>query len=117
MGIIDVDYHLIGQGIQCAIVFDMALQNVLQRCADKEILLTKAQILPHLQKVRHMTVDGLRLFEDITFADSMGHTFYALPDFSYIIDDGKTTTLYGEAYWVRDGRMEQITRENDRMKL
>lgn len=79
--------------------------------------LTSVQILPHLQKVRHMRVDGLRLFEDITFADSMGHAFYALPDFSYIVDDGKTATLYGEAYRVRDGKMEQIARENDIIKL
>ena len=44
--------------------------------------LTKVQILPHYQKVKDDILDGKRLFEDITFADSMGRTFYAIPAFS-----------------------------------
>ena len=72
------------------------------------LALTKHQILPHYQKVKHWWLDGKRLFEDITYADSVGHTFYALPDFSYIVDDGNTAPLYGEAYRLQDGVMEQI---------
>lgn len=75
--------------------------------------LTKAQILPHYQKVKHDILDGLRLFEDITFADSMGNTFYALPDFSYLIDDGMTCRIFGEAYRLRDGILELLTREGE----
>ena len=71
--------------------------------------LTKAQILPHYQKVKNNILDGRRLFEDITFADSMGRTFYALPDFSYIVDDGKQAVLYGEGYRMQDGRMDRIS--------
>ncbi len=70
--------------------------------------LTKHQILPHYQKVKDWWLDGKRLFEDITYADSVGHTFYALPDFSYILDDGNTAILCGEAYLIRDGRITQI---------
>ena len=70
--------------------------------------LTKIQILPHYQKVKGDILDGKRLFEDITYADSMGNTFYALPDFSYIVDDGNTITLYGEGYRVCNGEMEKI---------
>lgn len=65
--------------------------------------LTNVQILPHYQKVKNDILDGKRLFEDITYADSMGHTFYALPDFSYVVDDGNTATVYGEGYRIRDG--------------
>lgn len=71
--------------------------------------LTKTQILPHYQKVKDDILDGRRLFEDITYADSVGHTFYALPDFSYIVDDGNAAVLYGEGYRVRNGAMEQIS--------
>lgn len=67
---------------------------------------TKAQILPHYQKVKDWCLDGKRLFEDITYADSMGHTFYALPDFSYIVDDGKNAILYGEGYRIQNGCLE-----------
>ncbi len=79
--------------------------------------LTNAQILPHYQKVRDMILDGRRLFEDITYADSMGHTFYALPDFSYIVDDGQTATLFGEGYRLRDGVMELICARSHAVRL
>ena len=79
--------------------------------------LTKVQILPHYQKVKEDILDGKRLFEDITYADSMGNTFYALPDFSYIVDDGKRAVLYGEGYRLQDGVMTQITRHDDKVIL
>ena len=70
--------------------------------------LTKVQILPHYQKVKDYILDGKRLFEDITYADSQGQTFYALPDFSYIVDDGAHATLFGEGYCLQSGMMTQI---------
>jgi dipeptidase E len=70
--------------------------------------LTKHQICPHYQKVRDWWLDGKRLFEDITYGDSWGHTFYALPDFSYIVDDGHTAILCGEAYRIENGHITQI---------
>ena len=45
--------------------------------------LTWVNICPHYQKVKNMILDDLRLFEDITYTDSMGHCFFALPDNSY----------------------------------
>lgn len=79
--------------------------------------LSKVQILPHYQKCKDMWVDGLRLFEDITYADSMGHTFYALPDFSYIVDDGRFTTLFGEGYRIQNGILERLTSHGDVLTL
>lgn len=71
--------------------------------------LTQVQILPHYRKVKDHVLDGLRLYEDITFADSMGHTFYALPDFSYIVAEADRQTLYGEGWRIRDGSMVRLT--------
>ena len=79
--------------------------------------LTKHQILPHYQKVKDWWLDGKRLFEDITYADSQGNTFYALPDFSYIVDDGKTALLCGEAYRVSDGHLAQICKNGQEIIL
>ena len=79
--------------------------------------LTKHQILPHYQKVKDWWLDGKRLFEDITYADSWGHTFYALPDFSYIIDDGHHAILYGEAYRIENGRMTQVCASGNQITL
>ena len=46
--------------------------------------LTQIMVCPHYQMVKDDVLDGLRLFEDITCADSMGREFYALPDGSYL---------------------------------
>ena len=37
--------------------------------------LTNIQILPHYQKAKHYTVDGLHLYHEITLPDSMGNCF------------------------------------------
>ncbi len=79
--------------------------------------LTKYQICPHLQKVRYNILDGLRLFEDVIFKDSIGNAFYALPDGSYICQKGKSATLYGEAYLIKDGEMEQICLNGHHLEL
>lgn len=79
--------------------------------------LTQVNILPHYQKVKDDILDGLRLFEDITYPDSMGHTFYVLPDFSYVISDGNGETLYGEAFRLRDGILEMLTRDGEAYRI
>jgi len=79
--------------------------------------LTQAQVCPHYQKVKDSTLDGLRLFEDITYADSMGHTFFALPDGSYILCDNGEDILYGEAYRIRNGILEQICIDGKSLSL
>ena len=70
--------------------------------------LTNVNVLPHYQQVKDNMLDGLRLFEDVTYADSMGECFFALVDGSYIIEDEGVTTLFGEAYCIQDGQIEQI---------
>ena len=79
--------------------------------------LTSASVCPHYQKVKDDILDGMRLFEDITYADSMGKSFLALPDGSYILcADGKET-LFGEAYRIRNSILEQICTDGCRVDL
>lgn len=75
--------------------------------------LTGVNVLPHYQQVKDYTLDGLRLFEDITYADSHGECFLALVDGSYIYNDGGGEVLFGEAYIIADGALEQISEENN----
>ena len=75
--------------------------------------LTGVNILPHYQKVKDNYLDGLRLFEDITYADSMGNCFFALPDNSYFYQDEEQLLLFGEAYLLRDGILEQICKTDE----
>ena len=79
--------------------------------------ITKINVLPHYQMVKDNYLDGRRLFEDITFADSYGECFYVFPDGTYLlVEDGKTT-LWGEAFRLADGKMEQISRVGDVLEL
>lgn len=75
--------------------------------------LTDTMVIPHYQMIKDSLVDGLRLFEDVTFPDSMGRCFYALPDGSYLFGRDGKEELRGEAYRIRDGVMEKISREGD----
>ncbi len=71
--------------------------------------LTKINLLPHYQENQHDVLDGLRIYEDIACPDSMGKTFYAIPDGSYLfIKDGKEE-LRGEAYVIRDGTISKLS--------
>lgn len=79
--------------------------------------LTKYQILPHYQKVKDNILDGLRLYEDVTFADSMGHSFIVLPDGSYIYCDHEEQTLLGEGYRLKNGIMELLCRNGETLDL
>ena len=75
--------------------------------------LTKTMLLPHYQKVKDDMLDGLRLFEDITFADSMGRKFYVMPDGSYLYVCNGREELRGEAWLIEDGVMRKISEEGD----
>lgn len=70
--------------------------------------LTKVMILPHYQLIKDDVLDGLRVFEDIAYPDSVGREFYALVDGSYVLAENGREILCGEAYRIADGRMEKV---------
>lgn len=79
--------------------------------------LTERMILPHYQAVRHDILDGKRLFEDITYPDSFGREFYALPDGSYLLLEDGRETVCGECIRIRDGIAAQICRDGETLPL
>ena len=79
--------------------------------------LTDKNILPHYNMVKDNILDGLRLFEDVTYPDSAGHPLYVLLDGSYILEyDGKSV-LYGESYLLHNGVMERICFDGESIEL
>ena len=79
--------------------------------------LTQTKILPHYQQVKNWKLDGKRLFEDITYQDSMGQVFYALVDGSYLYQENGQEWLMGEIYRIADGKKEQIGRKGGSIRL
>lgn len=79
--------------------------------------LTDLQILPHYQQVKDDILDGKRLYEDITFADSRGHSFLALPDGSYVCVRNGISMLHGEAYLLRNSKMRRICTDGQSVML
>jgi peptidase E len=79
--------------------------------------LTDLQILPHYQQVKDDILDGKRLYEDITFADSRGHSFLALPDGSYVCVRNGISMLHGEAYLLRNSKMRKICTDGQSVML
>lgn len=73
------------------------------------LALTDVNLLPHYQKVKDSILDGQRLFEDVTYPDSFGNDFFALPDGSYFYQDEEGLLLCGEGYYLHDGILEQLT--------
>lgn len=79
--------------------------------------LTQYNIIPHYNQDKDWLLDGMRLYEDITYADSMGHKFYVLVDGSYILGRDGQEELRGEAYLIENGVLTQLSRENEIIAL
>lgn len=75
--------------------------------------LTDFNILPHYQEVKDRILDDKRLYEDITFADSYDNEFVVLVDGSYMLIDEDGAWIFGEAYVISDGEIEQISEVGD----
>ena len=71
--------------------------------------LTGIMVLPHYQAIKDTVLDGLRVFEDISYGDSFGRKFYALPDGSWLFIHDGVTELRGEAYLISDGVLTKIS--------
>jgi len=79
--------------------------------------ITKINVLPHYQMVKDNYLDDRLLFEDITYADSWGECFYVFVDGTYLLIENGETALFGEAYRLSDGQMEQISETGDYLLL
>lgn len=62
----------------------------------------------YFQSLKDEWLDGLRLIEDITLQDSMGHEILAINDGTYITIGDGVHKLFGEAYRIKDGQIEMI---------
>ena len=79
--------------------------------------LTDVNVLPHYQAVKNDWIDGMRLMEDITYPDSVGRTFYAIVDGSFVLQTEGRKEIRGEAYRISDGRIEKVCERGGVLRL
>ena len=79
--------------------------------------LTEVMILPHYQDIKDKVLDGLRVFEDIGYPDSMGRKIYTIPDGTYLLCENGREELRGEAYLIENGGMRKINENNQAILL
>lgn len=79
--------------------------------------LTDVMVLPHYQMVKEFWLDGKRLFEDITYEDSIGNEFLALEDGSYLRIQDQETRVYGRAFRIADGELSILCENGQSMVL
>ena len=79
--------------------------------------LTEINVCPHYQQVRDWTLDGQKLYGEITETDSKGHTFHIFPDGTYIYRDETEYAILGECWQMRDGIQTKLTENGGRIDL
>lgn len=79
--------------------------------------LTKTMLIPHYQDTKNNILDGKRLFEDVTYPDSIGREFIAICDGSYLYSDGAVEMICGEAYLIKDGSLVKLCGNREEKKL
>lgn len=83
----------------------------------KGLNLTKYQIIPHYHAIKNKSLDGLRIIEDISYGDSVGRCFYALPNGSYIYQTKEEAYLYGEGFKIEDKKIDKLCENGNKLKL
>ncbi len=70
--------------------------------------LTDYMLIPHYNTTKNAILDGKKLFEEITYPDSMEHEFYAICDGSYLYSKDGYEQIFGEAYRIHGGTIENL---------
>ena len=79
--------------------------------------LTNINIFPHYNELKDQYIAGFNHIEDICKPDSYKCDIYALVDGSYILIEEGLSTIYGEAYLIRNGEISNICRDDESIKL
>lgn len=70
--------------------------------------LTGINILPHSQYEKSVTLDGMRLVDEIVTADSFGREIYLVPDGAYFIIRNGITEFFGEGEIMENGVLRPL---------
>ena len=71
--------------------------------------LTNICMIPHIQYLKSVSLDGRDMVKDIVANDSKGREFYLIPDGSYFIIDNGITQFFGMGEVIRDGKIRELS--------
>ena len=76
-------------------------------------------IIPHFDPVSGnlLSFGNFHLLNDYYIPDSYTCPFYALPNGSYIFNDGDEVFVYGESYLIKDGQVNKLCENNSKLRL
>ncbi len=80
---------------------------------------TDVNILPHFEMIRESRLDGRLLIDDIVARHSYSHPVYCLNDGTYLLitnaekKEKKRTVLHGEAYRMKNGKLDLICHDGE----
>jgi dipeptidase E len=83
----------------------------------KGLGLTDINIMPHFEEYQQMVICGKRYIDDIVVPDSYTTDIVALNNGSFIVIKDNESTVYGESYLVRKGKITQINENNNIVNL
>ncbi len=70
--------------------------------------LTGINVMPHSQYEKTVTLDGMKLVDEILSADSMGREIYLIPDGAYFIIRNGITEFFGEGEIMENGEIRPL---------
>ena len=79
--------------------------------------LTRTMVIPHFDGNMSYRLDGLRVWADVTFPDSIGRRFYALPDGSYLYLHDGVEELRGASWRIENGRIRLFSVDKERINI
>lgn len=79
--------------------------------------LTRINIFPHFEDIKHETIDGLENEKDILIPDSFLSPIIAYSDGAYILQIDNQAMMYGEAYLFKNGEKTQICKDGETLCL
>lgn len=78
---------------------------------------TDLKILPHYDTFGDTTLDGKHYINEIVMPDTFVHDVLALNDDSFVVIEGNNTTVFGNAYILRDGKEIKICKTDESIKI
>lgn len=78
---------------------------------------TELKILPHYDSYGDTTLDGKHYLNEIVMPDTFDHDVLAINDGSYVVIENGISTVFGDAYILRDGKEIKICKTDESVEI